>query len=46
VGEEGASDAKRAFQEAGIRPQGHLILIEANRFNDAIKGVGEYLSGN
>ncbi|CAD0111003.1 unnamed protein product [Aureobasidium uvarum] len=46
VGEEGASDAKRAFQEAGIRPQGHLILIEANKFNDAIKGVGEYLSGN
>ncbi|KAG9529892.1 hypothetical protein KCU93_g3054, partial [Aureobasidium melanogenum] len=46
VGEEGASDAKRAFQEAGIRPQGHLILIEAARFNDAIKGVGEYLSGN
>lgn len=46
VGEDGASDAKRAFQEAGIRPQGHMILIEASRFNDAIKGVGEYLSGN
>jgi len=46
VAEEGASDAKRAFQEAGIRPQGHLILVEASRFNDAIKGVGEYLSGN
>ncbi|KAI5273662.1 hypothetical protein E4T47_03182 [Aureobasidium subglaciale] len=46
VAEDGASDAKRAFQEAGIRPQGHLILIEAAKFNDAIKGVGEYLSGN
>ncbi|THX94853.1 hypothetical protein D6D02_10053 [Aureobasidium pullulans] len=46
VGEDGASDAKRAFQEAGIRPQGHLILVEASKFNDAIKGVGEYLSGN
>lgn len=45
VAEEGASDAKRAFQEAGIRPMGHLILVEAKRFNDAVKGVGEYLSG-
>jgi protein BCP1 len=46
VADEGASDAKRAFQEAGIRPQGHLILVEASRFNDAVKAVGEYLSGS
>lgn len=43
--DEGASDAKRAFQDAGIKPMGHLVLIEAERFADAIKGVGEYLSG-
>lgn len=43
--DEGASDAKRAFQDAGIKPMGHLTLIEGGRFNDAIKGMGEYLSG-
>ncbi|KAL1305587.1 hypothetical protein AAFC00_007192 [Neodothiora populina] len=43
--DEGASDAKRAFQEAGIKPMGHLTLIEGRRFADAITGVGEYLSG-
>lgn len=43
--DEGASDAKRAFQEAGIKPTGHLTLVEAGRFSDAIKGIGEYLSG-
>ena len=46
AGDEGASDARRAFQEAGIKPQGHVILIEASKFADAVKGVGEYLSGN
>lgn len=43
--DEGASDAKRAFQEAGIKPMGHLTLIEATKFDNAIKGIGEYLSG-
>jgi protein BCP1 len=44
-GDEGASDAKRAFQEMGIRPQGHLILIEAGKFEAATKAVAEYLGG-
>lgn len=44
-GDEGASDAKRAFQDAGIKPMGHLILIEASKFADAVKAVGEYLGG-
>lgn len=44
-GDEGASDSKRAFQDAGIVAGGHLVLIEAARFADAIKGVGEFLSG-
>ena len=42
-GGEGASDAKRAFQEAGVKPQGHLILIEAGKFEAAVKAVEEYL---
>jgi len=42
-GEEGASDAKRAFQELGVRPQGHLILIDGKKFEGAVKAVGEYL---
>lgn len=42
-GDEGASDSKRAFQDMGIRPQGHLILIEGKKFEGAVKAVGEYL---
>ena len=41
---EGQSDAKRTFQELGIRPQGHLILIEAGDFSSAINAVEEYFS--
>ena len=41
--EEGASDAKRAFQDAGIKPMGHMILIEADRFEGAVRAVEEYL---
>ncbi|KAK5165578.1 Mss4p nuclear export [Saxophila tyrrhenica] len=42
-GEEGASDAKRAFQEMGVRPVGRLTLIEREKFEGAVKAVGEYL---
>lgn len=41
--DEGASDSRRAFQDAGVRPQGHLILIEGNRFAAAVKAVEEYI---
>ncbi|KAF2140961.1 uncharacterized protein K452DRAFT_272705 [Aplosporella prunicola CBS 121167] len=44
-GDEGASDAKRAFQEAGVKPVGHMILIDGSKFEGAIKAVGEYLGG-
>jgi protein BCP1 len=37
------ADSKRAFQELGIKPQGHLMLIEANKFEDAVKAVGNYI---
>lgn len=36
---EGQSDSKRAFQELGIRPQGHMILIEATKFEKAVKAL-------
>jgi protein BCP1 len=41
--DEGASDSKRAFQEMGVKPQGHLILIDGGKFEGAVKAVGEYL---
>jgi len=41
--DDGASDSKRAFQEMGIRPQGHAILIEAGKFQGAVKEAEEYL---
>jgi len=41
---EGMADSKRAFQEMGIKPQGSLTLIEANKFEGAVKAIGEYLS--
>ncbi|TVY84282.1 Protein BCP1 [Lachnellula suecica] len=41
---EGMADSKRAFQEMGIKPQGIIILIEASKFEGAVKAIGEYLS--
>lgn len=41
--DEGQSDSKRAFQEMGIKPQGHFILIEAAKFKEAVAAAGEYL---
>ncbi|KAF2425509.1 hypothetical protein EJ08DRAFT_700315 [Tothia fuscella] len=43
-GDEGAADAKRTFLDAGIKPQGHVILIEAAKFGEAVKAVKEYLN--
>jgi protein BCP1 len=43
--DEGASDAKRAFQEMGVRPMGHLVLIEAGRFGEAAEGIKAFLGG-
>lgn len=39
VPDKGQSDSKRAFQEMGIKPQGHMILIEASKFEAAVKGL-------
>lgn len=38
------SDSKRTFQELGIKPEGHMILIEANKFDAVVKGLQEYFS--
>ncbi|ORY16903.1 p21-C-terminal region-binding protein-domain-containing protein [Clohesyomyces aquaticus] len=43
--DEGASDAKRAFQELGVRPKGHLVLIEGAKFEGAVAAVKEFLGG-
>ncbi|KAF2816450.1 uncharacterized protein BDZ99DRAFT_136275 [Mytilinidion resinicola] len=43
-GDEGAADAKRAFQELGVRPQGHMILLEGGKFGAAVKAISEYLA--
>jgi len=40
----GASDSKRAFQDAGIRPLGHMMLIEADKFEQAVNAVKEAVS--
>ncbi|KAF7543731.1 hypothetical protein G7Z17_g10499 [Cylindrodendrum hubeiense] len=42
--DEVVADSKRAFQEMGVKAQGHLILIEAGKFQGAIKAVNDYLS--
>ncbi|KAA8652675.1 hypothetical protein EYZ11_001018 [Aspergillus tanneri] len=40
--DEGLSDSKRAFQELGIRTKGSLLLIEADKFEGAIKDMTEH----
>ena len=41
---DGMADSKRAFQEMGIKPQGFMILIEASKFEGAVKAISHYLS--
>ncbi|ETI20767.1 hypothetical protein G647_07109 [Cladophialophora carrionii CBS 160.54] len=41
--DDGHSDSKRAFQEMGIKPQGHATLIAADKFKDAVQNVADYL---
>ncbi len=39
---EGQSDAKRTFQDLGVKPRGHLILIQAAKFGAVVKSLEEY----
>jgi protein BCP1 len=41
----GASDSKRAFQELGVQPKGHMILLEAPKFAGAVEAVKSFLNG-
>lgn len=41
--DDGHSDSKRAFQELGIKPQAHAILIASDQFKVAVQNVAEYL---
>ena len=41
----GASDSKRAFQELGVKPMAHLILVEADKLGEAVAAVKTYLGG-
>ncbi|KAF2129346.1 hypothetical protein P153DRAFT_291568 [Dothidotthia symphoricarpi CBS 119687] len=43
--DEGASDSRRAFQEMGVKAKGHLVLVEAGRFAEAVEGVKTFLGG-
>jgi len=37
------ADSKRAFQEMGVKPQGFMMLIEAAKFQRAVKAIGDYI---
>ncbi|KAK3318646.1 p21-C-terminal region-binding protein-domain-containing protein [Apodospora peruviana] len=40
---ESVADSKRAFQELGVKPQGFMMLIEAGRFQGAVKAIANYV---
>jgi protein BCP1 len=40
--QEAVADSKRAFQEMGVKAQGYMILMEAARFEGAVKAINEY----
>ncbi|KND87830.1 Protein BCP1 [Tolypocladium ophioglossoides CBS 100239] len=42
--EDAVADSKRAFQEMGVKAFGHMILIEASKFEGAVKAINAYLS--
>ena len=41
--DEGHSDSKRAFQELGIKPQGHMVFMNASAFPAATQAVAQYI---
>lgn len=43
---EHVSDSKRAFQDAGIKPRGLLMLFDAAEFEGAVKAVEKFLTGS
>ena len=43
-GPEGSADSRRAFQEHGVKPQGHLMLIEATKLKDAVEAMENFVN--
>ena len=42
-GDNQSTDARRAFSDRGIKPKGHLILMEGSKFNNAVGAIAEYM---
>ena len=42
-GSDEEADAKRTFQELGIKPQGHMILLEASKYESMVTMLEEAL---
>ncbi|MCJ1351189.1 MAG: Mss4p nuclear export [Icmadophila ericetorum] len=40
---DGQADAKRAFQDLGIKPQGHMMLLDASEFERAVQAVENFM---
>lgn len=45
-GGEGLADSRRTFQENGIKPQGHLILIEVKEYESAVAALAAFVGQN
>ena len=41
--DDSVADSKRAFQEMGVKSQGFMMLIEASKFEAAVKAIGDYI---
>jgi protein BCP1 len=42
-GADGDADSKRTFQEHGIKPQGHMILLEASKYESMVTNLEQAL---
>jgi protein BCP1 len=40
---EGGSDAKRTFQDLGIKPEGMVMVLEAGRYGEVVEGLEAFL---
>lgn len=43
MGSDEDADSKRAFQDLGIKPQGHMILIEASKYESVVTALEQAL---
>jgi protein BCP1 len=41
-----AADSKRAFQDMGVAPQGHMIFMEAAKFEEAVQAISDFLQAS